>query len=62
MGKRSQAKQPWPTKAREPHTFSDKVTNSLGQIFRIVSKGLTRPKKEELQKQIKRRKRFVENA
>ncbi len=52
MGKHSQAKHRWPKREREAHTFSDRVADQFGHIFRILSRGLRRPEKEELKKRL----------
>ena len=56
MGKRSQAKGRWPRKEREPHTFSDRVSDPMGKTYRILSHGLTRPEKGELKKRLEEKK------
>lgn len=52
MGKRSQAKRRWPVKQREAHMFSDRIADSLGRTFRFLTRGLTRPDKDELRKRL----------
>ena len=55
MGKKSRAKNPWIKKPSELHTFSDIIPNPLGRLFHVLSRGLTRPSKAELEKQLKER-------
>jgi len=52
MGKRSQALGRWPKRQRSPHTFSDRVVDVFGKMFRVISHGLTRPEKEVLRKRL----------
>ena len=59
MGKRSQSKNHWRKRKRSEHIFStqfEAVVNGVARMFRTLSKGLTRPDKAMLRKQIEERK------
>lgn len=55
MGKRSQAMGRWPKRKLSPHVYSMQIRNPLGVLFRVLAKGLSRPDKTQLQKQLKER-------
>lgn len=53
MGKRSQARERWPKRKRDEHVFSNVVTDNFGRLIRILSRGLTRPERAELEKRVR---------
>ena len=59
MGKLSQSKNHWKKRKRSEHIYSvkvDAIINGISHMFMILARGLTRPDKAMLRKQLEKRK------